>query len=80
RSLFTGQQQVIYDYLSKYAGEIVSKEDIAQVVWGADWEEKYSAQTLDKQISNIRKQLSVSDLKQEIITLRDQGYILKSIE
>lgn len=55
-------------------GQVCSRDDIAQALWGKQWTEKYSDWMIDTLIYRLRHKIP---LHQEIITVRNQGYILK---
>lgn len=60
--------------LQSKAGQICSRDEIAQALWGKQWTEKYSDWMIDTLIYRLRHKIP---LHQEIITVRNQGYILK---
>jgi DNA-binding response OmpR family regulator len=64
----------LLDLLVRNRGSLVTKETIAEVVWGGS---KYmNAQSLDVFIHNIRKYLS-EDMSIRIKTVRGVGYVLE---
>jgi len=72
--VLTSQQKVIFDYFSSRSGQILSRDEIAQVLWGKLWQEKYSDWAIDQTISKLKKKLAGS--KYSLLTLRNRGYQL----
>lgn len=63
--------------LLRYRSSAVSKEQIAQVIWGNNWTEKYSDWALDKLLSRLRKTIVRFGLPETIIeTKKGRGVIL----
>jgi hypothetical protein len=74
-SLLTWQESQVYDYLQKNKGKIVSREDIAKMMWGELWNEKYSDWAIEQVISKMRKKVGFD--KQVVIkTVPKLGYKL----
>ncbi|HOU75713.1 MAG TPA: helix-turn-helix domain-containing protein, partial [Candidatus Dojkabacteria bacterium] len=72
-SQMTYSQKLIWDILKSNQNNIVTKEQIATVLWGDLWTDKYSEWTIEKQISNIRRKLP---LKYELKSVYGKGYML----
>jgi len=72
----SGQELIAFTLFKKHEEEIVSKDLLAEVIWGEDWEEKYSDWAIDKLVSNIRKKLSKHDYPQQLKTIRGRGVML----
>ncbi len=70
----TPQETIVFEYLKKNNEKIITREDIAKVIWGKEWVEKFSEWALDKLASNLRKKLSKHNYK--LITIRNRGYKL----
>lgn len=71
--LTLSEQKVLTGLLAK-AGQICSRDEIAQFLWGKNWVEKYSDWMIDTIIYRLRHKLPAG---QEIKTLRNQGYALR---
>jgi hypothetical protein len=56
---------------------IVDREELAQVLWGEDWGNKYSDWALDAMMSRLRKKMSG---RWQIITIKGRGYMLALAE
>jgi len=65
----TAQEQLLFDYLEKNVGKIITKEKIAQIMWGKNWFEQYSEQAIDKIITRMRQKLK----NYKITTIRKRG-------
>lgn len=75
-----GQELLAYNLLKSRPGEIVSKDQIAEAIWGSTWEQKYSDWALDKLISNLKKKLAVLDTPAKLQTFKKLGVMLVPIE
>ena len=60
--------------LTVKAGQICSRDEIAQSLWGNNWTEEYSDWMIDTLIYRLRHKLAAG---YEIKTLRNQGYVLQ---
>ncbi len=54
--------------------EPVSRDEIAQILWGKAWNSKYSDWAIDKAISRLRKNIKDNEIK--IVTVKNLGYQL----
>ena len=68
----TAQQKLIFDYFQAHPHQVVSRDEIAGVIWGKLAAEKYSDWAIDRSISNLKKKLSGTPY--QILTLRNRGY------
>lgn len=64
----------IFYYLLMHKGEIVTRDDIMNYLWGND--RFIDDNTLTVNINRLRKKLEIVNLKGVIETRREQGYIL----
>lgn len=71
--LQASESRVLVLFQSK-AGQICSRDEIAQALWGEQWTQKYSDWMIDTMIYRLRQKLKAG---YEIKTLRNQGYVLK---
>lgn len=71
----TAQQKLLFDYLHSHPGQVITRDEIAEVVWGNKYLEKYSDWAIDRCISNLKSKLSQT--KYQILTLRNRGYLLR---
>jgi len=76
KSNLSGNEALVYEYLINNLGEVVSKEDIAYVLWKDEWEDKFSEWAIDKLISRIRKKIKDVEGAKEIKTIKGKGYTL----
>lgn len=72
----TAQQKLVFDYLYNHPQQVISRDDIASVIWGKTWQEKYSDWAIDRCMSLLKKRLKPTSFN--IITLRNRGYQLNS--
>lgn len=55
--ILSSQEYEIFSRLLENIGEVNTKDDIAKIIWGDDWIDKYSEWTIEKTISNIRRKV-----------------------
>lgn len=56
--------------------KIVSRDKIAQAIWGKDWEEKYSDWAIDRLSHRIRKKFKLLGLNEKLLkTVKKKGFI-----
>ncbi len=72
----SGIEQLVLEFLLKNEGQIVSKTDIAKILWQNSWEEKYSEWAIDKFLSRLRSSLSSINYKKALKTVKGKGVIL----
>lgn len=77
-SHFTSLETEILELFIKNTTSIITKDNIAKVIWRDDYLNMYSDQTIDKHISNIRKKLKELDFKGVIRSKKGTGYYLAS--
>jgi hypothetical protein len=66
----------VLDYLRSHPDTVVSRDDIAQIVWGEEeWEDKYSDWAIGQLIYRLRKKLEYSSVSGEIQTKKGQGFV-----
>jgi hypothetical protein len=75
-----GQELLVYNLLIAHTGEIVSKDKIAELIWGETWEQKYSDWALDKLISNLKKKLLQLENPAKLQTFKKLGVMLVPVE
>ena len=76
KSSLPGQELLVFSLLSSMEGAIVTKEEIANEIWGDAWEEKYSNWAIDKLISTLRKRLKQENYPKTITSVKGRGFIL----
>lgn len=70
------QKKLLEKMLGK-SGEVITFEEIAQIIWGENYYDKYSLSTMTKVIFRLRKKLKIAGLQKEVIfTKRGEGYVL----
>jgi hypothetical protein len=75
-----GQELLLFNLLTARTGEIVSKEKIAETIWGETWEQKYSDWALDKLISTLKKHIINLELPYTMQTFKKLGVMLVPLE
>jgi DNA-binding winged helix-turn-helix (wHTH) protein len=71
--LLTKQEQKTYDLLALKSGKIVSRDEIAQTIWGELWLKKYSDWRIDRLIYTLRQKAGG---RFKLKTIRNSGYVL----
>ncbi len=73
----TNQERVLWTYLLAKKNHIVPFDEVADVVWKADTDEKFSLYALAKLVENIRRKLRDFGIHHNILhTIRRQGYMV----
>lgn len=72
---FTKSQRNILEYLQVYPGELISKDRLAQVLWGEQWADRYSDWAIDQLLSTLREKLARLKLPGKIMTKKGEGII-----
>lgn len=76
---FTPQEYGVLNFLVKNQNSVVSRDQIAEVLWNKESHEKYSDWAIDKVISVVRKKLqSMGFPPQKLQTLKKRGFKLSS--
>jgi hypothetical protein len=76
----TPQQIMVLKYLLEKSdakkGELVTKEDLAKLLWGEDWANNYSNWAIDKQITRLRNKLEENNFPKKLVVVRNKGIFL----
>lgn len=72
----TAKELLVLRALEYHQGKTVTREEIASIMWGEEWENKYSDWAIDKLMSNMRKKLEGSNYAKSIKVLKGKGFIL----
>ncbi|MBI5151151.1 MAG: winged helix-turn-helix transcriptional regulator [Candidatus Pacebacteria bacterium] len=67
------EQTLIHEFL-KRKNEVISREEIAQILWGEKYLEKYSDWAIDKTISRMRKNMEHHHSTISVQTIKGKGY------
>lgn len=74
--IFTDQEYDVLLLLIKNRNKITTRENIAQIMWKKEWEDKYSEWAIDKLISRLRSKLfSISKNRSILQTVKTKGVI-----
>jgi len=76
----TSAEMSIIKLLHTNIDRSISRDQIAQSMWGADWEEKYSDWAIDQAIHRLRTKLRDSGSPYSITTKKGVGFMLKKVE
>lgn len=72
----TAQELLVYQKLLVQRGKTVSKDVIAETMWGNEWEQRYSDWAIDKLISTLRAKIKEFAPVYTLKTLRGEGCVL----
>lgn len=72
---FTKSQRNILEYLQVHPGELISKDSLAQVLWGEQWADRYSDWAIDQLVSTLREKMSTIKHDGKIVTKKGEGII-----
>ena len=74
--IFTKQEKDVLGALIRNAGQIVSFDDMADIIWKDNSDQKFSLEAIAKIIQNIRIKIRTLGIIKEIIfTKRGSGYL-----
>lgn len=73
--LFSKSQRKVFDYLQSHSGQLVTKDEIAKILWGENWADHYSAWAIDQLISTLREKITNSREPGKIVTKKGEGLI-----
>lgn len=79
RMYLTETQRAVFNYLQKEKEKIVSREELASVIWRDKWSEKYSDWAIDQLIHDLRDKLKQLKLG-KVITKKGEGFIFMEEE
>lgn len=74
--LLSGREQEIWRVFKKEKGDLVTKEKLAEVIWGKNWEENYSEWAISKAITRLNKKLQEVYGYRLLACVRGKGYHL----
>lgn len=74
--LFTRQELMVYNLLNLSNGHVITRDAIADLIWGEESSDKYSDWAIDTLMKNIRKKLEDNNLG-VLKTKRGIGYYLE---
>lgn len=71
----TKSQRTLLAYLEGRSGELVTKDDIAKVLWGEAWADRYSDWAIDQLVSTLREKMSTMKHDGTIVTKKGEGIV-----
>ncbi len=71
----TKSQRTLLAYLEGRSGQLVTKDDIAKVLWGDAWADLYSDWAIDQLVSTLRKKMSTIKHDGTIVTKKGEGIV-----
>lgn len=75
--IFTTQEKLILEKLTKNSGKVVSFDQIGDILWRNNVDDKFSLEAMAKVIENLRRKIKkLGILKEVIFTKRGLGYYL----
>lgn len=74
-STMSATEEQVLAYLRQHPGHIVSRDEVARIVWGdEEWQDKYSDWAIGQLIYRLRKKLLYSASTETIQTKKGQGF------
>lgn len=74
-SIMSYAEKKVFTLLKDREGEIVTREEVAEALWGNDKDEKYSDWAIDQTVYRIRKAIELSPYK--LITKKGEGFVVE---
>lgn len=72
---FSKSQRKVLRYLKNSNGKIVSKDTIAEIIWGKNWEDRYSDWAIDQLVHALREKISSAQYPGQLVTKKGEGII-----
>ncbi len=78
---FTDQENQLLKKLLSLKGKVLSKEDIATIIWHRNAEEKYSVWAIEQLVSRLRQKIQDVEIGDDYIkTARGKGYFINTLQ
>jgi len=77
-TVLSSQELAAFLLLWRKKGKIVSRDQLAQAIWGKDWEEKYSDWAIDQLVKRMRTKLGDRAKQRLIKTVRAKGFLIQA--
>lgn len=71
----TANERAVFELLQEFE-RIVSRDTVAQIIWGNTWEDTYSDWAIDQLIHRLREKITQARLPFELKTKKGEGFIL----
>jgi len=69
-------QNRLFKFLKERSPAVVSRDQVAQTIWGGRWREKYSDWAIDQMVYSLRLKLKKTKSNWQLKTKRNNGYFL----
>lgn len=76
-NILTKSEMAVFEALLASVGKFVLRDEIAKIIWGESWSEKYSDWAIDMLISRVRGKLKKVGIASKIITKKGIGFYLE---
>ncbi|MBN1162128.1 helix-turn-helix domain-containing protein [Patescibacteria group bacterium] len=76
RKTLSAKELQVYSLLVNRGGELVARDEVAQCMWGNEWEDRYSDWAIDRLLSDMRGKLKNVDAEKEMKTVKGKGIML----
>lgn len=76
-TLFSANEQKLLRVFLQNKEKLYSKDEIAKILWGKNWHEKYSDWAIDQQVSRLRRKLKKLGLKENPVSVKGKGLMFK---
>lgn len=73
---FSGNEVRVLQVFADAPASVVSRDAVAQAIWGTSWEDRYSDWAIDQTIGRIRKKMLRFDFPKTMIrTVKGKGFV-----
>lgn len=73
---YTQLEKKVIDFLKSKEQTLISREELAAVIWETAWEDNYSDWAIDQLMHRIREKLEQTNAPYKIITKKGEGFAL----
>jgi hypothetical protein len=74
----TRSQRLLLNHFEENQGKIITREDIAKLLWGESWADRYSDWAIDQLVHNLRRKLKKVSGVGKIQTKKREGFFYSS--
>ena len=74
--IFTKAEKQVFDHFKMHPNTLVSRDDMARLLWAEEWENHYSDWAIDQIVHRLREKIANSGMPYELKTKKGQGFAL----
>jgi hypothetical protein len=72
--MLTSYQKLLFDYFTDHPSQIISRDQIAAIIWGSNSTQKYSDWAIDQLLSRLRAKLKNTGY--QLSTIKNRGFYM----